>query len=639
MTLLLGPGANQRPPCPIVLPYDLGHSPGNWVLDCSMANCQNCGAECAPLAAVCSQCGAKLKVAAPVGGQTMLGMASPFTPPSEAVPHQRALAGTMVGMPSPLAGPPSDQPTELRGAHDTVVSATEAVPPRRALSGTMVGMPSPVARSPSEHGEPDPPELASHNQPTGTATFIGNSSSLDALRATEAQGSRFALDQTTSAGSIADGPGRRFDGTLLGVAQPGIAPNQDAFAAPPQALGSGAVEPSTSDTPTVPDSPNSGVVPARAPTSPGRPMWQTASFIAAGLLAAAGLGGLFAKMSKADVQVNVTRFSVDETGHDQLELKCPECPEQTTLRIAESTCKFSQGTCTLVVGKPLSLGQNEFDLSLVAADGEILSADPLLVPVAFRMASSWKGRQASPPYGEIVIEAPAGSRIQVNGEPVADAAGKATYRVELDKESLGEAREAHKIALDVPIEVTTGDKVRSTRATLRSSITPLQLTSLGPVHQLSGKTLTVTGLSTPGAKISLGHATTTANEHGEFTLSLTTPSEFKGFVEARAEDQLTRRVPVELTQAATLPDPVTDYAQITAPVFVQLSATVIESRVAGGVTRSLLEIQEDCKNTPCLISTIYAEPKHLLPNRNVTVSGWATPGDPVLVKVVKFLAP
>ncbi len=571
------------------------------------------------------------------------GIATPSAEPALAAPPgapqaaARPLAGTMIGMPSPVlpeSTPPPPAPIAAAPAQ------------KSTFTGTMVGVVPPIAR-PTPLSPAD--QQATHHSPTPLAsTQLGYPINKELQSAMDGQGSLgFALNQTASSGSFVDSTGasarsdqvpggpKRFDGTLLGVAQPGIAPTPGAAAeAPPNA--GGVFEPS--DFPTVPDSPKSGVVTSRVPPgTPPRPLWQTVAFIGGGLLAAAGLGGFLAKMSKADAQVSVTRFSVDDAGRDQLELKCPQCPPGTTLRIQEATCKFEDHKCTLIVSQPLSLGQNEFELSLVAADGELLSADPLLVPVAFRMSSNWKGRQASPPFGEILVEAPAGSRIKVDGKPMSDQAGKTTYKVVLDAETLGESREAQKVAFDVPIEVTTGDKIRSTRASLRGVITPLQLTSVGPLHELSGKTLTISGLSSPGAKVRFGSTTTTANERGEFSLLLTHPDESRGFVEASTEEQLVRRAPLTLSRHASLPAPViTSFEEIKAPGFVQLDATVLESRVAAGVTRTLLEIQKDCGSPPCLLSTTYAEPTHLLPNRTVTVSGWATPGDPVSVKVVKF---
>jgi hypothetical protein len=346
---------------------------------------------------------------------------------------------------------------------------------------------------------------------------------------------------------------------------------------------------------------------------------------------------MLAKLSKADVQVNVTRFSVDEEGRDQLELKCPECPEQTTLRVGKSTCTFSAGRCTLIMDQPLKLGQNEFELGLVTRDGQVITAEPLLVPVAFRMASSWKGREASPPYGEVVIEAPAGSQIKVDGQAVPAPDGKVTHRITLDEQTLGESRDRQPVSFDVPIEVTTANKVRSTRAALRSAIAPLDLTSVGSVHELAGKPVTITGFTAPGGRVIYGSATAIANDRGEFSLALPAPAPTTGFVEVRADELLTRRVALELAASAALPaERTTAFEDITSPRFVELSATVIESRVVGGVTRSLLEVQAGCERPPCLINAIYPEPRHLVPNRPVKVMGWASPGDPVTVQVTKF---
>src|SRR5690606_40864683 len=121
-----------------------------------MANCLNCGAEGAPQAAVCSECGTKLPPAARLGAQTMLGGVSPFAqnqedqPPRASAAHATtdseskaaplgnspALASTMLGMPSPFV-------KELTTSSDGTLAAQPA-PDKRALSGTMVGMPTPA---------------------------------------------------------------------------------------------------------------------------------------------------------------------------------------------------------------------------------------------------------------------------------------------------------------------------------------------------------------------------------------------------------------------------------------------------------------------------------------------------------------
>src|SRR5690606_35598833 len=98
-----------------------------------MARCQKCGLESQPGAAVCSHCGTSLSQ------------------------HRAKLAGTMMGMPSPLAETPAKAQAPSSFADKTRGSAEKAASdapqqasvrtpsPRRAgLGGTMIGMPSPL---------------------------------------------------------------------------------------------------------------------------------------------------------------------------------------------------------------------------------------------------------------------------------------------------------------------------------------------------------------------------------------------------------------------------------------------------------------------------------------------------------------
>src|SRR5690606_23144745 len=287
---------------------------------------------------------------------------------------------------------------------------------------------------------------------------------------------------------------------------------------------------------------------------PARPVWQSVALISLGLIAAAGFGALFAKMSEPDLSILVTRFAVDESGQDQLDLSCSSCPDGTTLRVGGATTKFEKGVARFLVEKPLSLGQNQFELSVQGPDGKKLSAAPLIVPVAFRMSSSWDGRHATPPFGQVTVQAPAGSTIKIDGKPAQASGGKAEYKIPVDEKTLGESREIERVIFDVPIEVISEDKTRSTRASLRGGITPLQLTSIGPIHELSGKPVSITGVSMAGAKITFGDTQTEANEKGEFSLVISNPQQTTGFVTAQTNDLLLRRVALQLTSSAPTPD-------------------------------------------------------------------------------------
>ncbi len=643
-----------------------------------MAHCQHCGAEAAPKAAVCTQCGTKLKHAAPIGSQTILGGLSPFAPstdgsrgepgpphPASATSAQtsptpttsgaRPLSGTMIGLPSPFAqevapGKPREQPSPP--------------PASRALSGTMVGMPSPFAAGPAERtGANDPKPTPSRSTLSGTMVGMPSPfSTIDAradkqsLAATQQSHSpaptiseptphsRSPLSETMKRGSLpqamandappGDGnpgqsPAKRFQGTLMGVAQPGIAPSHHRPEAPPAAF----------PTPAGPQPPGADShPPSNFPASgSSRPIWQTALLVGLGLCAAASVGGVMALMGKPDLTMKVTRFAIDDAGKDQLELSCDGCPDGTTVRIGDAESQFQSNVSTIVIDKQLDLGENRFELQVTDPAGESLSAAPLTVPVAFRMSSNWTGRHALPPFGQVLVEAPPGSRIKIDGKPMDDTSGQVEYQVLVDEPTLGESTDIEKVALDIPIEVTTGDKTRQTRATLRGGITPLRMTSVGPILEFKSGPITLAGVSAPGATVRFGDLETTASDQGEFALVLTDPVEADSFVTAQAGEFLVRRIPLRLTQNMEAPvTPIEEYSALTTAGMARFKAMVIESRTSDGVTRSLLEVADGCTTPPCLISATYAMPHRLPLNRSILVTGWATPGDPVTVKVSHF---
>ena len=665
-----------------------------------MAHCQNCGAPSAPTAVVCTECGAKLTSVPRLGSQTIVGV-SPFAPPEKKDEPQSdspadetpaagndPLKGTKIGMPSPFAS--VEKPVEeTKRVDPSAGGQPQPEVPRKAFSGTMVGMPSPVAKplaqgtAAATDDRADNPRAgeAAHAPPkTLSGTMVGMPSpfpaspekrsaddnapkpaqapedeshparldpTLEELRETYAhnnlhdtigqtpksRGARPAAAPSASKeASASSAQGQRFSGTLLGIAQPGIAPVHNASAmSPPHPLaptgtGSGSSHPPS----------GFSELPSLAPPL-GRPTWQTALLVALGLVAAAGIGGLAAKMSKPDRVVTVSRFAVDDSGKDQLELACQSCEDGTMLEIGTASTRFEKGIGTIVVDHPLALGQNEFPLKMVGPEGKELSAAPLIVPVAFRMSSNWKGRHAETPHGEVLVEAPAESTIKIDGKAVMAIDGKVSYEVPVDEQTLGESSEIEKVAIDVPIEVTTGGKSRTTRASLRGAITPLTLSSVGPIHEIGKGPVTIAGRSAAGAKVSADGKNSIASEDGTFSLVLEDPKEFDGFVTAFTDELLARRVPLVLTRSAEEPeDTLRTFSAIDKAAFVHLTGTVIESRVSQGVTRTLIEVDEGCKIPPCLISASYAEPRHLTPNRSVTVFGWAQPGDPLTLEVIKF---
>ncbi len=459
------------------------------------------------------------------------------------------------------------------------------------------------------------------------------------LQTTEtSSGAHQTTHSASPAAPLSESPKKRFQGTLLGVAQPGIAPIHNSAPSPPAPIsGPGAVPSSQSWSPPSSGSPSSFPQDVTLPRS-GRPLWQTAILVGLGIAGAAGIGATIAAVKRPDLSIEVTRFSVDEEGRDHLELSCEQCTDGTSLTVSGATTKFQNHRGTLIMSSPLSLGENTFQPQLKNAEGQELSGSPLIVPVAFRMSSNWKGRHESPPSGQVLLEAPKGSIVKMGDKTVEAPFGKATYVVEFAKETAGESSEVEKVALDVPIEVTTKDKKRSTRASLRGAVTPLTLLSMGPMHQITKAPITLTGITAPSATVRWGSQSTTADAEGAFRLVLSSPEESNNPVEAETDELLTRRVEVQLKKSLDLSSNtlIKEYSKVSEPGMVQLRATVVESRITEGVTRSVLETRDGCSSPPCLISAVYPSPKSLRPNRTVTVTGWAEPGDPLQLRVSRF---
>lgn len=603
--------------------WSLGQTPQSSVVQL-MAVCQNCGKENAPKAAVCTECGTQL-----------------------AVERRANLAGTMLGMPSPIAqgAPPAAAPENAAAAQK---SPDPAAATRRAFAGTMIGMPMPVVTEARPHAEPPPraPLIPSGKSADFGKTMVGMGAQAPLASATRPA----AIEPgVTRPGAIERGvtepapqepldhnvepggpPNRKFQGTLLGVARPGIAPSLSSAKAPPSA--SPALP--QSSTPIAEPRVFSEHVEKPFPTT--RPLWKNATMIALGMLAAGAIGGTFALLSPKPVTVVVEEFAIDEEGNDQLKLKCDECPEGSELILGEAKAPVSNHHAVLTPRKPLALGRNELEFVL-HADGKLRDAKKVILPIAFRVLTKWTGLHENPPHAEISVAAPEGSNVLIGGEVAPLTAEKAIRRVDFARETSGESAKVTRVESVYDVIVTVDGKARETKAELKNGVTPLTLTSPGTVHQLGGKPVAISGRSASHATIKIGDVQIKADDKGLFSHLLESPEPGKILVIASSDNFLSRRVEIELSKNAPEPtDAVTKFSEVAPGVSVNLKVNVIESRTAGGTTQALVEVENGCDAPPCLLRAVYGEPKKLPPNKAVRLSGTVAPGSPLTVKVSRF---
>ncbi len=483
------------------------------------------------------------------------------------------------------------------------------------------------------------------------------------LKGTEAAPPAAAQNPAPEAAEPPGAPGQsKFKGTLLGIAQPGIAPRDprlDPTPAPPRATPIAGTPtaplPESQDASQLPRPGGTNLDPADpsqgAPQSasrfsappnslrpPARPIWQNAVLIGLGLLAAAGIGGLAAALGEKPTQIVVTQYTFNEDGKDQLNLMCPNCPDGTILELDESQATVKNEKAVLLTEKTVNVGRNELNFEVKTAGGDSLSAKPVILPIAYRQKANWKGRHEAAPYAEVIIEAPEGSVVTIDGNPAPMDGTTARARIDLSARTLGEATSAEALVLAIPMSVTTEGKTREGQATLKNSVTPLQLTSIGSIHELGGKALTIQGRTAPSATVMVGATRLQADAKGGFSHVIEKPVPGKLIVTSFSDRFVARRVEVLLVnQAVVAEDSVSTFTALEDGVAARIEATVVESRVSDGVTMTLFEMQSGCTDGPCLVRGVYAEPRTLKPNRTVRVSGRIQASDPTTIRITKFL--
>ena len=546
----------------------------------------------------------------------------------------------MIGLPSPFLktgeAPPAEAPAEEKAAPQPAPTTGHG-----SLSKTMVGMTSPLkGPAPTPAGQP------AEQSPAATPADLG------ATMTGMGQVPPEAIQQAVQAAKAAAAEPQqghpktgKFAGTLMGIAQPGIAPDPQAPAPPspltPAASGTSEAELSQTVPAAVappPTSSFSSPAGSRRPSLPvGRSLAKNLALIAAGLVAAASTGALVAKLTSSPIEVSVEKFSVDTQGRDRLVVECRKCAPGSQLVLAGQAAKLEGTKATFVLDTPLGLGNNTLQLQLHTPAGKKRSVRPLQVPIAFRLRTDWAGQHAQPPYGQVMVEAPSDSLVSMDGAAIELVAGKASQPIEFRQETLGENASRQSAKKQIQVSVDFGKHKKNATANLERDVCPLQLSSVAPIHQLGGKPVTILGRSASGARIQAGTLTTTAAPDGSFRLILPEPQPGTVQIVAQHDQMLARTAHIEMTKSAQAPtSAASGYAGLATRGNVDLAVTILESRQNGGVTRSLAEVADGCAAPPCLARLVYPEPIALKLKKELRISGDVLPGEPPTIRVTRF---
>lgn len=315
------------------------------------------------------------------------------------------------------------------------------------------------------------------------------------------------------------------------------------------------------------------------------------------------------------------RLATDGTGKEHLELSCENCPEGSAVELDGKRSPFLQRTAKVELRAPLPIGKNDVVVSLTRPGIGRDESVALAVPVHFRVRADLDALKAPIPQLLIEVEAEAGSEVQLEGRAVPLEGGKARVSLDLGEVLRGPSNETSHLERSVRYRVRqSGQPDREGSLDLKIPITPLVVTAPGPSMVTAEARFTLAGHTLAGGRVSVAGSPISVTEDGRFVqlMSIDSVGQTTVPVRADAEGHAPRVVMLQLERTANLEaeaerfarDAKRDFSEVLQAAShspgrtVALSGTIRETRPSGQTTVVLLEVQQGCPETPCLVRVL-----------------------------------
>jgi hypothetical protein len=440
--------------------------------------------------------------------------------------------------------------------------------------------------------------------------------------------------------------------TMLGIAAPGIAPNQNAAPAgpartvlmnapgapAPTAAAPGAAEPPRPrhaltlplDVQYVPPPEPLHELPVPAPPrivrKGGFPL-ATVALILIGLLVAGG--AVIALLWKGTPPITGQPRATPD-GKDVLHLVCDakSCKDGTVVTLAGVKTTFASGEADLPLATPLHVGDNKLELMV---DRPGMGRDELVklvVPVAFRVSADVSTMSGPKPSITIRVQAQPGADVRVDDKPLAlDANGAGAYTIDESVPTQGAADVSRVVSVDVPYVIVLPPTKASPSpvpqkgtVSARVAVAPLRVDAPGERGVVEEDKVLVAGRAAKGSTVTVDGASVTVAPDGGFETFVPLPAQGERTVDVRGgtAELVPRTVHVSVTRVASLAEAATAFEQqkpigydaamsdlvgkTGSPIVVD--GTVLESRAAGHRTYVLVDDRRGCASSPCLARVI-----------------------------------
>ncbi len=371
-----------------------------------------------------------------------------------------------------------------------------------------------------------------------------------------------ALRRAQTQAGAAGGPGSKPQGTLLGVARPGIAPLRPGVAKTPADEPPPGYQP-LSELGATQKVPNQGraelraalAVDKRANTHPlarlrldgakhrapkhaappkkpgaGRAIWVIGAAV---VLTGVAVAVAFLWPSAPPLRAQVRAA---EGGAEVLDLTCQSCPDGTVLKIRDREGTVEATKATVPLGSPLAIGDTPLKVAIDRPGGGRDETVTLPVRVAYRIRPDVTTLDGDHPSIQIVVEAMDGAKVSLDGEDVPLREGRAVKTIDVTKDLTGESADAAAtLSRKVSFEVKPPDaELERGSVSVSVPVLPLTIEAPGPSIVTDKPTFLLAGRTLQGAEIVVAGNSLGTTKDGAFSQTMNVSSVGATVIEVRA---------------------------------------------------------------------------------------------------------
>jgi hypothetical protein len=307
-------------------------------------------------------------------------------------------------------------------------------------------------------------------------------------------------------------------------------------------------------------------------------------------------------------------------GAEVFDVVCDSCPNGTVVRFRDAESEVSGGRATIKIDAPLKVGDTPVSFKIDRPGAGRDETVEVPVRVAYRIRPDLTTLEADRPSLQIVIEAMAGAKVELDGEDVPLRDGRAVKSVDVSKDLAGSSREAStQLSRRISFVVRPPDGPEEKGVVAVSvPVLPLTITAPGRAIVTEKQTFLLAGRTSPGAEVLVAGRSLGITKDGSFSQTMNVSSVGATEIEVRAKmkGSAPRLVQISVERVSGLDaaalefqkrSPL-DYAGLLSGVAsgsigkpVALAGEVLEVRAVEGVTTLILSVPPPaCPTARCL---------------------------------------